>query len=123
MSDKYLRKNEFRYDTNPKYKNKKGKGHTVYVSVQHGDRSKVNAITHGKNFNLKRTKVLSKNPEVGSKYKNQSRVSMPFWEENKYIQNKAKGIWRFCKEDRVKIKKMNRKDSRKKQKNKNSRAQ
>ena len=116
MSDKYLRKNEFRYDTNPKYKNKKGRGHTVYVSVKCGDKSKVNAITHTKKFGHKRTKALSQNPEVGSKYKNQSRVSMPFWEENKYIQNKAKGIWRFCKEDRVKIKKMNGKDFRKKHK-------
>lgn len=88
----------------------------MYVSVQHGDKSKVNAITHAKKFYHKRAKTLSKNSEIGSKYKNKSRVSVPFWEENKYIENKAKGTWRFCKEDRVKIKKMNGNDYRKKHK-------
>lgn len=30
--EKYYRKSEFRYDTNPRYRNKKGRGHVVYVS-------------------------------------------------------------------------------------------
>lgn len=114
MSDKYLRKNEFRYDENPKFRNKQGKGHTVYVSVTHGDKSKVNAITHAKRFRNKRTKKLEKNPEIGSKYKNNSRISVPFWEKNEYIQKKPKGIWHFSKKDKITIKKMNRKGKLKK---------
>ena len=50
MDKKYLRKNEFRYDTNPRVRNKKNKGHVAYVSVIHGNRSKVNIITHSGSF-------------------------------------------------------------------------
>lgn len=113
MSNKYLRKNEFRYDKNPKFRNKKGRGHTVFVSVTYGDRSKVNAITHAKKFNRKRTKKLEKNPEVKSNYPNTSRISAPFWEDNKYLKEKARGIWRFSKRDKTTIKKMNHKAYRK----------
>lgn len=109
MSDKYLRKNEFRYDENPKFRNKQGKGHTVYVSVTHGDKSKVNAITHAKKFNGKNTKELKHNPEINSKYKTPSRVSKPFWEKNEHIKRPMKGIWRFRKDDKKTIQKLNRK--------------
>lgn len=91
--------------------------------MKHGNHSKVNAITHAKHFREKKTAKLKYNPEIGSKYANNSRVSLPFWEDNKYIQNKARSVWHFRKEDRLKIKRMNGKEYRKKHKNKNSRVQ
>ena len=121
---KYLRKKEFRYDTNPKLRNKNGKGHVTYMTVQHGNRAKVNVITHsGKPFFGKPTKTLSCNPKVGSKDPRPSRISVPFWEDTKHLQKKPFGTWQLSKKDEKMIHKMNRQcaqQNNRKKKNKGS---
>ena len=114
MDKKYLRKNEFRYDTNPRVRNKKNKGHVAYVSVTHGNRSKVNIITHSGSFFGESTKELSKNPQIDKKDKRKARVSVPRWEENRHIQGKPFGTWHLTKKDRSMIRKINRNYKKKK---------
>lgn len=107
---KYLRKKEFRYDDNPALKNKKGKGHTAYVTVEHGERAKINLITHSKKpFFGKGTEELSRSPRIGDKDPRPSRVSVPYWEEKKFLKKKPYGKWRLPKKDRILIEKINRK--------------
>ena len=67
--DKYLRKNEFRYNSNPNVRNKKGEGHIAYVTVRHKRRSKINIITHASTFYGEPTYPLEHNPEIFSPYK------------------------------------------------------
>ena len=109
ISKKYLRKNEFRYNTSPRVKRPDGKGHVSYVSARLGHKYKINVITHSPTFFGKPTKELSSNPEIGSKYKGVSRFSVPVWEKDIYLKNKANGIWRLTKADKIAIKKFNKK--------------
>ena len=116
---KYLRKKEFRYDENPALKNKKGNGHTVYVTVKHGDRSKINVITHSKEpFFGKPTEKLSRSPRINDKDSRPSRVSVPYWEEIKYLRKKPYGTWRLSKKDQILIRNINRKAAKEEQKKK-----
>lgn len=103
-----MRKNEFRYNSNPDVKNPKGQGHVAYVTVRHGKRSKINIITHAKTFYDQPTELLNINPNRTSKDKRPSRFSVPVWEKNKYLQNYPNtGFWKMSKQDRIKIKKFN----------------
>ena len=80
MKDKYLRKDEFRYNSNPKVKNPRGEGHVACVTVRHKKNSKINIITHADNFYGEPTTKLSVNPERFPKNKSQkkpSRFSVP----------------------------------------------
>ena len=113
MSDKYYRKNEFRYNTNPKIRNKNKKGHVAYMSVTHGNKSLINIITHSEKFFKKPTKILSKNPNIKSKDLRPSRFSKPYWEDNFYLKSKPYGYWRLNKQDKAYIKKSNKKFFRK----------
>lgn len=106
---KYLRKNNFYYNTNPKIKNPQGEGHMFYGSAKHGHRVKGNIITHGKTFFGKSTYPLSKNPNRESTDKRPSRYSIPYWEKDKYLVKPDKGYWKMSKADRIAIKKTNKK--------------
>ena len=115
---KYLRKNEFRIHTNPKYKNKEKKNHVAYVSLKHGDMYRVNAITHSKQFKNRRTMPLTSNPHKdGISSSQKSRLSIPFWEHERYLKNKPKDVWRFDKKERRAINKFNKKYFKKQKKN------
>ena len=105
--DKYLRKNEFRYNKNPEVKNPRGEGHVAYVSVRHKKNSKINIITHANTFYGEPTQLLSKNPNPSNPSKRESRFSVPRWEHNSNLVDEPRGIWRMNKQDRKKIHKFN----------------
>ena len=107
--DKYLRKNEFRYNTNPAIKNPRGEGHTAYVSVRYKNKSKINIITHAKSFFGKSTKRLRYNPNPSKSSNRPSYFSIPVWELNTYLKDKPKGYWKMRKCDRRTIRRENRK--------------
>ena len=89
-------------------KNPKGQGHVAYVTVRYGKKSKINIITHAQSFYGQPTELLSINPNRTSQDKRPSRFSVPVWESNKYLQNYPKtGFWKMSKQDRIKIKKFN----------------
>ena len=48
------------------------------------------------------------------KQNEESRFSVPYWEKNKYIKDKPKGVWRMAKIDKRKITKVNKKYANKK---------
>lgn len=115
---KYLTKNEFRLHTNPKYKSKNGKNHVAYVSLKSGNMYRVNAITHSKQYKNRRTKVVNENPHKNSILDNRkTRISIPFWEHERYLKNKVKDVWRFSNKERKIINKFNRSYLRKQKKN------
>ena len=111
--DKYLRKNEFRYNKNPEVKNPRGEGHVAYVSVRHKKRSKINIITHAKTFYGEPTQPLRKNPNVSKPANRTSNFSVPRWEQNTYLLEQPKGIWRVDKQDRKNIHKFNKRYAKK----------
>jgi len=107
LSKKYLRKNEFRYNTNPNVRRHDGEYHTAYVSAKHGHKSKINIITHSKTFYGKPTKEMSVNPNRSKFDKRTSRFSVPVWENDVYLKNKPKGLWKLHKKDKKTIRKAN----------------
>ena len=106
---KYLRKNEFRYDTSPKVRRPDGRGHTVYVSAKQGHQAKVNVITHSTTFFGEPTHELSKNPQRDTRNRRPARFSSPRWESDTDLKNPPRGIWRLEKKDRRRILNFNRK--------------
>ena len=104
---KYLRKNEFRYDSNPAVKNPRGQGHMAYVSVRQGHKAKINIITHAKTFFGEPTMELRENPNRSKPSKRPSRFSVPIWEKDKYLKEKPNETWRLSKLDRSEIRKFN----------------
>ena len=111
--NKYLKKNEFKYNKNPAVKNPRGQGHNAYVSARYGNRYKINIITHAKEFFGELTTPLHKNPERSRSSKKTSRFSVPRWEHERYLKEKSKGYWKLDKKDKVAIKKFNKKYKRK----------
>ena len=109
MAKKYLSKNEFRYDTNPKVLRPDGKGHNVYISVRHGHRVKANIITHSKTFFGKPTFELEDNPNKSKYDYRKSRFSVPFWENDIYVTELSRGVWRASKENKKRMRKVNKK--------------
>lgn len=106
---KYLKKNEFRYDTSPNVRRPDGKGHNVYVSGKIGHKAKINVITHSKTFFNEPTTEMIQNPNRSKPDKRKSRFSVPVWENDKYLKRKSEGVWVIHKRDRINIKKFNKK--------------
>ncbi len=104
---KYLRKNEFRYDTSPKVRRSDGKGHNAYVSAKQGHQAKINIITHAKTFFDEPTVPMHKNPNRSKPDQRQSYFSVPRWESDNFLKNKSEGSWVLHKKDRIQIKKFN----------------
>ena len=107
--DKYLRKNEFRYNKNPEVINPRGEGHVAYVTVRHKKKSKINIITHAQNFFGEPTEKLIGNPNPSKPSRRASRFSIPVWEHNSNLVDKPKGVWRMSEQNRKKIHKFNKK--------------
>ena len=105
--NKYLRKNEFRIHTNPAYRSKNNKSHVAYVTLKHGKLYQINAITHSKQFKNRRTSLLPSNPHKNGNPKDKSRISIPFWEHERYLRKKVSDFWFFTRSDRIWIKKHN----------------
>lgn len=110
MSKKYLRKNEFRIDYNPKHFGKKETPHPAYISAKYGHKYKANSITHSrKTRDGFITYEVGENPNKLSKDKRRTRISPPFWQnENQFANEKLKNF-RFSKQTRNKIKMFNKK--------------
>lgn len=106
--DKYLRKNEFHLHTNPKYFSKNKTPHVAYTTVKHGKMQRINVITHSKQFKNRRTKLLSSNPNKTTFSNKKSRISVPFWEHERFLKKNPNGVWRFSNKERKQIKKFNR---------------
>lgn len=87
--------------------NPRGEGHIAYVTVRHKKRSKINIITHSKEFYGQPTEKLRHNPNPSKSSKRESRFSVPVWELNSYLKDKPKGVWRMSNADRKKRHKFN----------------
>ena len=107
--DKYLRKNEFHLHTNPKYLSKNKTPHVAYTTVKHGKMQRINVITHSKQFKNRRTKALGSNPNKTSISAKKSRISVPFWEHERFLKKNPSGVWRFSDKERKELKKFNKK--------------
>lgn len=112
MSKKVLRKNHFRYNTDPRViKTKgsnKGKGHVSWSSAKKGKKEKVNVITHADTFLGLPTKLLLDKPEKSSKNIKKSRASAPIWVNQNNLQP-AKGTWRMSHRDARRLRAANKK--------------
>lgn len=117
MSEKYLRKNEFRYSASPSVRREDGKGHVVYVTVVHDDMAKVNVVTHSRRFFGEKTYRFQRNPQINARDKRQSRYSVPRW-ISKHSLWKPRGVWHIDNRDRKAIHKLNRTYKRRYRKNK-----
>ncbi len=111
MSEKkYLRKNEFRFDLNPEHLNKKGEPHPAYISAKYKHMLKANSITHARyTTDGKQTFDISENPNKLSKDKRQTRISPPFWQNEKKFSKDKSSNFRFSNKTRKQIKKYNKK--------------
>ena len=109
MSKKYLSKNEFRVDLNPLHKNSKGENHPAYITAKKGHKYKANTITHTRKIDGIETLDIDENPNKHSKDKRQSRISPPFWQNEKQFSKEKLLNFRFGRKSKKKIKKYNKK--------------
>lgn len=107
---KFLTKNEFRIDYNPKHQGGKKEEHPAYISGKKGHKYWANSITHSRKIDdNKFTFDIEENPNKLSKDKRETRVSPPFWQNEKQFGNEKLKNFRFSKQTRKKIKKINKK--------------
>lgn len=110
MSKKILRKNEFRLDYNPAHFGKNEEPHPAYISAKYKHKYKANSITHSRltsdGFS---THKISENPNKLSKDKRQTRISPPFWQNEKQFSKNTLSNFRFSDKTRKYIKKINKK--------------
>lgn len=107
---KYLRKNEFRIDYNPKHFGVKEKPHPAYISAKCGHKYKANSITHSrKTSDGKLTYDVFENPNKLSNNKRITRISPPYWQNEKQFGSEKLSNFRFSNKTRKQIKKYNKK--------------
>lgn len=113
MAKKWLRKNEFRLDLNPKHFGKKEKPHPAYITAKRGKKLRANSITHSRaTTDGSKTFAIEENPnKTNRKVKDQrkTRVSEPFWQSEKQFGKEKLTNFRFSKRSRRKIAKINKK--------------
>ncbi len=113
MAKKYLTKNEFRFDLNPAHFGKEKKPHPAYITARKGKRYKANSITHSRTTTDGRsTFKISENPDKTNKRvkdKRLTRISQPFWQSEKQFGSERLTNFRFSKDTRTEIKKINKK--------------
>ncbi len=105
MSKKYLSKNEIRVDLNPDHKNKYGKPHKAVITARQGHKYKANTYTHSEYVNNVKTYDLDK--RSSKPIKDHSKVSPPFWQQDKQFSKETYG--KIPKQHKSKIKRYNRK--------------
>lgn len=110
MAKKFLRKNEFRIDNNPKHFGKNQSPHPTYITARYKHLLKGNTITHSRRTNDGLETIrIDENPNKLSKDKRRTRISPPFWQnENQFGKTKLKNF-RFSNKTRKQIKKINKK--------------
>lgn len=110
MSDKYLSKNEFRFDNNLKHFGKEEKPHPAYITARKKHYLKANSITHAKmTTDGKETFLIKENPDKLSKDKRQTRISPPYWQKDTMFSKEKLKNFRFSNSTRKVIKKYNKK--------------
>lgn len=107
---KYLRKNEFRMDINPEHFGNKKEPHPAYITAKYGHKYKANSITHSRTTGGITNLDIFENPnKLSNDIIRKTRISPPFWQnEKQFSKNKLKNF-KFSKKTRLKIKKYNRK--------------
>lgn len=110
MSKKYLKKNEFRFDNNPKHFGKDKKPHPAYITARYGHEYKANSITHAR-FTTDGipTEKISENPDKTSKDKRQTRISPPYWQSKNLFGDEKLTNFRFSNKTKKEIRKINKK--------------
>ncbi len=113
MSKKFLRKNEFRMDLNPKHFGKEKKPHPAYISGKRGHMFYANDITHSQKVKigdmLYDSEKIVENPNKLSKDTRETRISPPFWQREKQFSEEKLNNFRFSKKTKRGIKKYNKK--------------
>lgn len=110
MAKKFLRKNEFRMDNNPKHFGKEGKPHPAYISGKRKHLFRANSITHSKiTTEGKENFTIEENPDKLSKDKRKTRISQPFWQHQNLFGKEKLSNFRFSNKTRKQIKKINKK--------------
>lgn len=109
VGKKILTKNEFRIDLNPAHQGDKKEQHPAYITARKGHKYYANSITHAEVVNGIATLDVGENPNKKSKDKRKSRVSPPFWQNDKQFSAETLPNFRFSKESKRKIKKYNNK--------------
>ncbi len=113
MSKKFLTKNEFRIDYNPAHQSEDKQPHPAYITARKGHKYRANTITHARNVDGEATLDVGENPNKLSKDKRKSRISPPFWQNEKQFSKEKLPNFRFSNQSRKKIKKYNKKLSNK----------
>ena len=111
MTKKYLRKNEFRMDNNPKHFGYKKRPHPAYITARYGHMYKANTITHARATNDGQSTLdVFENPDKLSKDKiRKTRLSPPFWQKEEQFGNERLTNFRFSNKTQKQIKKYNKK--------------
>lgn len=109
MSKKYLRKNEFRFDINPAHRNTENRPHPAYITAKYGHKYRANSITHSRTIKGIPTFDINENPNKLSKDKRQTRISQPFWQNEKQFDKEKLSNFRFSNKSRKQISKINKK--------------
>lgn len=112
MSKKFLTKNEFRLDLNPKHFNSKNEPHPAYISGRKGHKYYANEITHSRSAGELSVFDVPENPNKTNHLKNdnrKTRLSVPFWQNENLFSNNKMTNFRFSNSSRKYIKKKNKK--------------
>lgn len=110
MSKKYLRKNEFRIDNNPKHYGEKKEPHPAYITARYGHSYRANLITHSrKTKDGFDTYIISENPNKKSHDGRATRVSPPFWQKDNLFSQNVLPNFKFSKRTRKQIRNYNKK--------------
>ena len=96
-------------DINPEHFGTRGNPHPAYITAKCGHKYKANSITHSRTIKGVKNYLIDENPDKRSSDKRKSRISQPFWQnERQFSKSKLKNF-RFSKQSRSKIKKFNKK--------------
>lgn len=107
---KYLRKNEFRIDYNREHYGKNEKPHPEYITARYGYKYKANFVTHSrKTSDGKLACDIDENPNKLSTDKKHTRISAPYWQNEKQFNNEKLSNFRFSNKTRKYIIKINKK--------------
>ncbi len=109
VGKKILTKNEFRIDLNPAHQGDKKEQHPAYITARKGHKYRANTITHARSVDGVETLDVGENPNKKSKDKRKTRLSPPFWQNDKQFSAETLPNFRFSKESKRKIKKYNKK--------------
>ena len=106
---KTLRKNEFRMDFNPVHRGNNNEPHPAYITARKGHKYRANTITHARIVDNVETLDVGENPNKQSNDKRKTRLSPPFWQNEKQFSKEKLPNYRFSKKSKKKIKKYNKK--------------